>query len=214
MFELIFSLVFSLALILAGFVAIIKCSQPERTWLEAVRIITNFFGQAIEAISEEMKKPKPAPVVNYPVLIGVEYGNVNPSIVESYFSDLNRFYEIISFEKAGYHNDKKHVLFYCFSCIKEKTPIEKKELVELMCRVSEVVLTKYLRDYGFTLPVPPSQVIAVRPVHGRLAVYIACTNYGLAEINQIKNEVRNSYSYRPQKSPSLETNWGEERKKP
>lgn len=209
-----FELVFSLVLILAGFVTIIKCKQPESPWLEAVRISTDFFRQAVETISDEMKKPKPAPVVNYPVWIGTEYGTVNPSIVESYFSDLERFYEIVSFEKTDYLNDKKHVLFYCFSCIKEKIPIEGKELVDLMCRVSEVALTKYLRDYGLTLPVPPSQVITVRPVHGRLAVYIACTNYGLVEINQIKNEVRNSYSRRSPESSSLEVRWGEGRRNP
>lgn len=210
MFELVSSLVF----ILAGLVTIIKYSQSKRTWSEAVCIFTNFIKQAAEVISDEMKKPKPAPVVNYPVWIGIEYGIVNPSIIERYFSDLERFYEIISFDKADYLNDKKNVLFYCFSCVKEKFPIEGKELVDLMCRVSEVTLTKYLRDYGFTLPVPPSQVIAVRLVHGKLAVYIACTNYGLAEIKQIKNEVRNSCSCSPPKSSPLEVHWGEGGKNP
>ena len=209
-----FELVFWLVLILAGLIAIIKCTLLRQALLDMVNIFTKFSIEVVGTISDEIKKPKPAPVVNYPVWIGMEYGIVNPSIIERYFYDLNRFFRITSFDNVGYVNDKKHVLFYCFSCIEKKIPMEGKELVDLMGRVSEVALTKYLRDYGFTLPVSPSQVIAVRLVHGKLAVYMACTNYGLAEISQIKNEVRNSYSCMPPKSLPLEVQWGEGRKKP
>ncbi len=208
MFEFMLSLIVCLFL---G-VIVVRFSRFERTWIEAIRICTSFLKKAVMAVYDELKKPKPIPVVNYPVWIGIEEGTLKHAIVESYFSDLKRFYQIISFEKANFLNEKRNVIFYCFSCIKEKEHIEGKELIDLMCQVSEVALRKYLRDYGFSLPVPPSQVIATRLVHGKLAVYIACTNYGLEEINQIKNHVRNSHSGNPPKSAPLETDWEEEEK--
>jgi len=204
--DVIISITLLLALCFIGVVVIVK-SYKKVTYEEASKICA----QALRGIVIGFFKRSdpPALVVRFPVFIGAdEYGNIIPQLIRKYFSPLEKFYEIVDLDGAGYLNSNQNIIFYRLNCVRLKLDITGNELVDLIQSVAEACLRNHLQDYGYN-DVPVKQMIAVRPVNGMIIIYIACTSNGIPEINLLRKNINdiNSKGNGPSDPPPLYTIW-------
>ncbi|WP_024344825.1 hypothetical protein [Lacrimispora indolis] len=140
----------------------------------------------------------------YPIYIGYIDGCLFPERVEHYFKDLREFYKIMDFDVTFSFNS--NVTVYRFSCVGLKQDIEEKELIIILHKISTLALKKHFQDNGYGSPtVTCVQNLVAVELNGNdmLSVYLARTNHGLADIQQIQKRVRDSYLVAQKKSEDL-----------
>ena len=172
-------------------VTIVKLTT-QKSIEESTKVCVDQFVRICRATYKVLHTSNPK-ITYYPVYIGYIDNLVHPKRVEYYFRDLKKIYDIVDFDITYSHNQNVNV--YRFTCIGLKQDIEEKELISVLSKISVLALKRYQADNNLfntvtTLtPLVTTELIS----NDLLTVYIARTDMGLSDIQQIEKRVKDSY---------------------
>ena len=187
-------MLFTLAVLAVSMVK--KCSAKDATI--AVR-------DFLLEISGGLFKSKPLPQMFYPTLVGYDGNRILPQFVNTEFDAMRKNFQICYLVNYELSADNTYVRYY-FDILRKPDAPADEEILPLLQKQAEEVLTSTLRLYDCYMPAEPLTVVELYP--NALYVTFARNDTGIQYIDDIKRKKYKRMALSVQRPyTSMQENW-------
>ena len=184
-----------------------KIRKPESTDREATKMFIDFIKNIFHEFSSDTKVQQ----ASYPVFIGFNGYDIIPQHVETYFDELNNYFDVFYFD--NFSNTHPNRIIYRFKVGNIKVDMEYMDFLKLLQRVIEKILIQHLRNYDVYLP--GDNLVSVNILNGVLCVSLAKNDVGIIENKDIRRKIKNNYYHSKELTSQgkINVNWNEDTQK-